>query len=57
MRLSLVGISISLLGIAIILTSVGSATTFGLILSGLGFIITLISWFIGEVEKVKSSLK
>lgn len=57
MRLSLLGISISLLGIAIILASAGSPTTFGLILSGLGFIIALISCFIGEAKKVKGFLK
>lgn len=57
MRLSLLGISISLLGIAIILASTGSAITFGLILSGVGFVISLISCFIGETEKVKGFLK
>lgn len=57
MRLSLLGISISLLGIAIILASAGSPVTFGLILSGVGFVISLISCFIGEAEKVKGFLR
>lgn len=57
MRLSLLGISISLLGIAIILTSVGSAESFGLMLSFVGFIISLVSCFLGEIKKVKGFLK
>lgn len=53
MRLSLLGISISLLGIAIILTSAISPVTFGLGLSFVGFIVSLVSCFIDEAKKVK----
>ncbi len=48
MRLSLLGISISLFGIALILTSSGSATTFGLGVSFLGLVISLISNFLKD---------
>jgi len=53
MRLSLLGISISLLGIALILSS--SGTTIGLILSFAGVICSLVSCFIGELNKVKEN--
>ncbi|MEK4296158.1 hypothetical protein [Paenibacillus sp. FSL R5-0914] len=48
MRLSLLGISISLFGIALILTSSGSATVLGLGVSFLGLIVSLIACFRGE---------
>ncbi|MFJ7952089.1 hypothetical protein ACIQZG_11230 [Lysinibacillus sp. NPDC096418] len=37
------GISISIFGIALILTSYGSATTFGLLVSFLGVIVSLVA--------------
>ncbi|MGM8216814.1 hypothetical protein ACLIA0_14855 [Bacillaceae bacterium W0354] len=45
MRLSLLGISISLFGIALILTSSGSATALGLGVSFLGLLVSLFSTF------------
>lgn len=47
------GISISLLGIAIILTSAISPVTFGLGLSFVGFIVSFVLCFIDEAKKVK----
>ncbi|WP_430787294.1 hypothetical protein VBD025_16070 [Virgibacillus flavescens] len=48
MRLLLLGISISLFGIAFILTSSGSATSFGLGISAVGLIVSLIGWKYGK---------
>ncbi|MBA9028530.1 MULTISPECIES: hypothetical protein [Bacillaceae] len=48
MRISLLGISISLFGIALILTSSGSATSFGLLVSFLGLAVSLTSCFLKE---------
>lgn len=43
MRLSLLGISISLFGIALILTSSGGAAGFGLLVSFAGLLVLLVS--------------
>ena len=43
MRLSLLGISISLFGIALILTSSGDAAAFGLVVSFVGVLVSLVS--------------
>ncbi|WP_332693571.1 hypothetical protein [Halalkalibacter lacteus] len=48
MRLSLLGISISLFGIALILTSSGSATSFGLGVSAVGLIVSISGWKYGK---------
>lgn len=47
MRLSLLGISLSIFGIALILTSSGTGTTLGLGFSFLGVIVALVSFFVG----------
>ncbi|MFJ7738843.1 hypothetical protein ACIQ2D_21280 [Lysinibacillus sp. NPDC097287] len=46
MKLSLLGISISIFGVALILTSSGSATAFGLLISFLGVMVSLAACFI-----------
>ncbi|MGY0695053.1 hypothetical protein ACW2QC_20225 [Virgibacillus sp. FSP13] len=55
MRLSLLGISISLFGIALILTSSGSPTVVGLVISFVGLLVSLVSCFINEAKNVKNN--
>ncbi|MFZ3579748.1 hypothetical protein [Virgibacillus sp. DJP39] len=52
MRLSLLGVSISLFGIAWISASSGSSVSFGLGISFVGLLISLVSCFVGELKKV-----
>lgn len=55
MRLSLLGISISLFGIALILASSGSGSAIGLGVSFVGLVVSLVSCFINEARKVKGN--
>ena len=48
MKGSILGVSISLFGIAWILTSSGSATSFGLGISFIGLVVSLVSCFLKE---------
>ncbi len=57
MLLSLFGISTSLFGIALILTSSGSATMLGLFTSFAGLIVSFVAFLLGEFKKVKDNLK
>lgn len=51
MHLSLLGISISLFGIALILTSRGLPTGIGLVISFVGLLVSLVSCFLNEAKK------
>lgn len=56
MRLSLLGVSISLFGIALILSSRGSPAAIGLFISFVGLFVSLVSCFISEGKKVEDIL-
>ncbi|AIF45074.1 hypothetical protein X953_01160 [Virgibacillus sp. SK37] len=55
MHLSLLGISVSLFGIALILTSRGLPNVIGLVISFVGLLVSLVSCFLNEAKKVKNN--